>query len=611
MTNSRFIWVKRGLAAILAYAFLLSLNHIILLWPGGYAGYGVNLFGFNIWAVILYIFSCRLLYRLFQRNNKRLHFVSLGIGFLLSLAIVYGSYAHHVNDIFSSTQTTLLQFALVFGFLFITMPLSEEILLLLDRLPAWYSRNTESSDSCLERFFAKTKIPYFFWVWLFIFLSYIPIFLGWWPGNFVYDAPFQMSEVIYGTYQTHHPLLHTLLMGWAYNLGRSCGDASSGYQLYTLIQMLILSGAFAYCANYLHKKRMPKCFRIGVILWFAWFPLHAIFSISSTKDIMFSAFFLCLIVFMVRLLYDKECFKWYSYMGLIINGILCVLMRNNALYSILAGGVIILIFQKEKWQARVRIVLLLLAIVIGSNAINTGLIAATDATDTDSYRESLSVPLQCLARVASYRNEDLASELYDEICMYIREEDIEKYNPYLADHVKYLANEDLLRENFVNFVKLWIKVGLQFPDEYIESIVTNTMGYWYPLDMGTYVMKPMEFYHKLIYISDDIEKRALWPAAFRLYNDLFWSGKYFETPILGYTFRLDGWIWFFHYFLAWCIYRKDRYAGLMGAIPFMYLGTCYLGPVPILRYIYCLIVIIPLLLYMVTTHKNEMEEQTS
>ena len=46
----------------------------------------------------------------------------------------------------------------------------------------------------------------------------------------------------------------------------------------------------------------------------------------------------------------------------------------------------------------------------------------------------------------------------------------------------------------------------------------------------------------------------------------------------------------------------------MGAVPFMYIGTCFLGPVAILRYIYCIIVIMPVFLYMILRHRDETGE---
>lgn len=77
--------------------------------------------------------------------------------------------------------------------------------------------------------------------------------------------------------------------------------------------------------------------------------------------------------------------------------------------------------------------------------------------------------------------------------------------------------------------------------------------------------------------------------------------------MLGYLHRTDCWIWFLTYFLLWSIYKKRRDAGLAGIIPLMYLGTCYLGPVAVLRYVYCLVVIVPLIGYVVMRSREENE----
>ena len=86
--GERVLFIKKLAAALLAFFFLLSLNHIISLWGEGYGFYGVGLFGYNIWAVGLYVIAVWAVYRLFQRKEKRLHVVSGCLGFLLSLGIV-------------------------------------------------------------------------------------------------------------------------------------------------------------------------------------------------------------------------------------------------------------------------------------------------------------------------------------------------------------------------------------------------------------------------------------------------------------------------------------------------------------------------------------------
>ncbi len=613
MENAKWIWPKRMATVTGAYIFTLSLNEVIKMWKLSAVFYGVGLFGYNIWAVGLFLFAAWIIHRMLRRNDKRLHIVSGITGLVLSLLFVYGSFTLFQNNIFQSAEVTRLQICMMAGFFPAVMACAEEVLLLFDKLPAWYNRK-EEKEWAAEVFFRKHKAAYFFVVWLAVFLSFMPIFLGCWPGNFAYDAPAQMVQVLTESYNTHHPLLHTFMMGWAYNFGAMMGDVSNGYQLYTLAQMLLLSGAFAYCVYYLFLKKAARAWRLGVLLWFCWFPMHAMFAISSTKDVPFAAFFLIFMIYLIRLLYDREQFKWYSYMGLIGSGVFCVLMRNNAVYAILAGGLILILFEKGGWKPKLRIASLLVAIYVIGNVTNTGMALAVNAENTDRYRESMTATLQSLGRVAAYRRDDLDDALYREICMYIDEEAIASYNPYLADLIKDAANEELLRENLLNYFKLWVKVGLQFPDEYIESFLANTMAYWYVLDMAPFTANPVDFFHNLIWLSDveQIEKRGYFDLAGEFYGDLFWQEKVRETPVLGYLFRIDGWVWFLNFYFLWCIYRKSKKAGLMGAVPFMYMATCYLGPIPILRYIYCIIVLIPLLLHMVMRHNEnrEMAEET-
>lgn len=578
--------------------FVLSLNHIFSFFQLQGMFYGVGQFGYNIWSLLGLITAMWFSNRMLQRADRRLHCISAACGILMAAAVVYGTYAHFENDIFQSIQVIFLQIVVMAGIAMVTIPVSEEILLQFDRL------NQYGKQKCN----GKITKRYFFIVWLLIFLAYLPIFLWWWPGNFVYDYPFQMAEVVENQYLTHHPLMHTLLMGAFYKLGLSLGDVSTGMQFYTLLQMLILSAAFAHCAYYLYKRGVPRAYRIGVILFYALFPMHAMFSITATKDVLFAAFFLWFILFIIRLLLDKEKLHWYTYGGFILSGVLCCLMRNNALYAIAAGAVIILLLIKRKPKQKLYAAGLLLCICLLSSLANTGLIAATNAKTEDRYRETFCMALQCLARVASYRYNDISEADYKEICAYMPVEDIHNYNPYLADMVKSNANDELIKKNFWNFAKLYIKLGLKFPDEYMEAWITNTMGYWYPLDRGQYASGAIEFYHKLIWLGPEVVKREYcsWPELIYkpLYQDL-------NVPVIGFLHRPDFWIWFLTYFLFWSIYRKRKTAGLTGVIPLMYLGTCYLGPIAILRYIYCLVVITPLIGYAVIQSTEEAIERSA
>ena len=83
------------------------------------------------------------------------------------------------------------------------------------------------------------------WAFLFILACYVPMFGVAFPGSFAYDVPYQLRQVATGAYSTHHPLLHTLLLGGLLQLGRALGNMDIGAAIYTAVQMGLLAGCFA------------------------------------------------------------------------------------------------------------------------------------------------------------------------------------------------------------------------------------------------------------------------------------------------------------------------------------------------------------------------------
>ena len=593
--------IKRIVSIVCAYLAVYSISKIFSL-GSNISNYFTGMYwGYNIGSVAVFLGGAYLLNRFLKNRDVRLKIISVISGLLLSAACVYGAYAHYINDIFVNTGEGLLQIVLVFGIAFLTIPLSAEIILLIEKGSDWLAKKNSVINMDEP---SKKPGLYFLCVWVIIFVSYIPLFLDNWPGNFVFDAKYQMINVLTDSYSTHHPLLHTWLMGAAYKIGLKLGNVSAGFQLYTLLQMLILSMSFAYCLWYMYKKKVYRGIRILSLLWFALFPMNPLFAISATKDVLCAAFFLITVIYYIRLFYDKEKFKWYSYIALIAANVLLALFRNNALYAVLLFAVASLLFTKGL-KEKIKVIILFLLIYMLAKFAGTGLVNALDAYEPDTYRETMSVPLQSLARVAQYRRSDLADELYNEICSYIREEDIAQYNPYLSDPIKNNANEVLLRTNTINFFKLWVKVGLQFPDEYFESIVTNTLGYWYPFNVGGYLTMDIALYHTLIGMGPEIEKVDYFPLDMKIYNDWFYRGNYKYVPILGYLFRLPVYVWFYVFGFFSMIYKKNKKGLLLMSLPLVYLLTCMAGPAVAIRYLYSIIVCVPIFIYMMVHAKKE------
>lgn len=596
------VWVRRIFVCVIAYLCVLSLNKLIMFHGQPEVYYGGRYFGYNLMPIVIFGVCIWLLNRYIKLADKRLKiFAGIG-GIVLSAAIVYGAYVHFLNDIFISTGEVFLQLGMVLAIGALCVPLMAELLLCIERAGKWFTGDEEKVDkkefkviTKVKAFFGKHNAAYFLFMWITIFLCHLPVFLAYWPGNFVFDAPYQLTNVITGWHTTHHPLAHTLLMGAAYKFGVNMGNAAFGYQFYTLIQMLVLSSSFAYAMLFLYKKQVKCGILVACWAFFALFPMNPLFAISATKDVLCAAFFLYFMVFLVRYIWDRDNFKVPAYIGMIVTGALLALYRNNALYAVVVAGIIIIIMLKG-WKNKGKLLLIFIAMIALSKLVNFGLIEYSNAAEKDTYRETLCIPLQSLARVAAYRGDELEPELYEEICMYIQEDDIQNYSPYLADPVKNDANETLLKTNTLNFFKLWIKVGMKFPDEYIENLVTNTMGYWYPLNQGHYVSADFALYHILIGIGEEIKKENYCQWLSAIYDPLFYKMEYRQTPVLGYMFRNAPYVWTCVVGMLYAFYKKDKKLIMTGLLPIVYLLTCMCGPMAALRYIYCIVVCMPLII---------------
>lgn len=568
-------------------------------------------FGYNALQFLFLAADIFLLYRFIEKTDKRQRVFSIVFGLLAAILTVCGTYLLYKNDLFIGLKEAVKVILMSVGISFMAIPLWSVCIEGLNKAEDLYM--SQKADAKQDE---SRHIGYFFLMQGLIILCYLPVLLSQWPGNFVYDAADEMRDYINfleeHSISNHHTIVHPLLMGSCYSLGgKLFGSVSVGFGIYTTIQMLAVTAALAYLLWYFRIRKVPAVFRICAFLAAAFFPVYKWFSITATKDVLCGAFALIFAVGMMRLFYDKEKLRWYGYAGIVISGILSCLFRNNMIYAIVVGGALLVVFQK-KWRARLVLLALIAGIFIGQKASTKILFKAVNAYAPDTYRESMSVPLQCLARVSSYRKDELPDDLYEEITMYIPEYKLESgYSPFISDDIKASANETLLKNNKTNFIKLWVKVGLKFPDEYAESILSNTMAYWYPINLARCIIMDFASYHKLIENGEQIAKHSFMPQWVNdIYDYYYYWGNYRNTPILGYIFRPVLYIWTLIFGAVYSIYKKDWKKLSVFVIPAMYFGTCILGPVVALRYIFPIIAIMPIFA-MVLLEKKAEEKQTN
>ena len=585
-------------SVVMTFISVASFGNIYsLITPQGY--YGDNVFAYTPLSMVIFAITLIVLLRFFKSDilsNVRRIVISSIVGILLSVAsllsvlMLYGN-----HTIVNAPLSIPVQIITTIGMAFFFIPVTSELIGVTDLFEGKVSCNDTSAKSF---FYEKNNLVYFFVVWLLIFLSFVPLFLYTWPGNFVADAGWQVRDYMEHRISTHHPILHTLLLGFFYNSGLKKGDIGSSFQLYTLLQMLILSASFAFFLKYVKEKGIARRFRILLFFIFVLNPVNGYFAVSTVKGIIGTA----LLIFAVTCL-----LKLFNQKSVVLNSVIFVIaailschFRNNLIYAIIASGVIIAIF-KTGLKNKLLILGLTIAIFIGYKGSMTLLMKAADAPNVDGARESLSVPLMCLAHVAIDEKDSLDPVIYDEIVTYINEDDLQKYSMILSDSIKENANEALLRSNMINFFKLFVKVGLKYPGKYLEAVTGLTSGYYMPICSPYFVTGSTKIYtanipgdYQQIVVTD---KLPVGSAVFSyLYGDA--DGR-MKLPLSGLLWRCPTYFWAFIYAFMYLIYKKKYNNLFVLLLPFLYMLSCLLGPCTFLRYLYINIASLPIALYLI------------
>lgn len=105
-------------------------------------------------------------------------------------------------------------------------------------------------------------------------LCWLPGYLAYYPGICAYDITIQMGQVVSGSYGTHHPLAHTLLVGLFAKLGNGLGDVNTGIALYTAFQLLCLALTFGAGIAWLRSLRVGTVWIALTWIWCCLFPFH-------------------------------------------------------------------------------------------------------------------------------------------------------------------------------------------------------------------------------------------------------------------------------------------------------------------------------------------------
>jgi hypothetical protein len=331
------------------------------------------------------------------------------------------------------------------------------------------------------------------------FLKYfLCVFIVWIPNTIISHPASMEMDVWDSLYQyfgreeftAHHPPVFTALIGKFAKFGLALGDINIGFFAWVLIQTIIASLIMAYVLYTMRIMKMPRWVVIITFIIVAVSPCYTSYVTTIVKDTPYS---FAILLYMVELIYmhldwDKYWKSWWHVLLYVIANVGVLLLRHNGkyiVYIMLAYLLLKCILNKVKLSRRTIlkcIVLLIFPIVISKIVYNcVSIHYNVTVQQGESFRESISLPLQQTARYARYYEDETPDEekaIIDKVVDYYALANV--YEPEISDPVKARFHYYASVDDWVEYFKVWFKQFTRHPMTYFEATMNQNYYLVYP-----------------------------------------------------------------------------------------------------------------------------------
>lgn len=516
----------------------------------------------------------------------------------LSLVLIIGSQLEFYSEIIWSFATLIKIIALSVSI----FPLNYLLLKYVDKFKIQKSDNIN-----YKKIFVITFL-------IILFFNFL-VFLALYPGEYGYDAGFQIMEILEKDVQitSHFSLLFSFILAKVVNLGKVLfGSYQVGFGIYCFLQMTFLSYVATKITVFCVKRIPNKIIYFINVLFFSFFPLYTLMSISAAQDSVFAGLFCLIILNVIELIENKD--YWKNKLKPISLGILIFLLcliRNNGFYCILISIPFIFLACKNKKV----VVLLIFIIPLFAYKIYSGpVFNILGVIKTDTFREMLSIPSQQFARVYNYNLKVFSKEELKQLKKFYPQIDDFKYYTYrqsIADPTKSVLNNKYVKSNLKDYISLWTSNGVKDPENYVEAFLLNSLGFWYPNKN----YNDDRMYHPYIEIEMmdaakwnpryvQIKRESKFPIYEKILNITIGKNAWKRIPVISTIFTTGTYfIIFIFLFLLTILRRNFKYMLPISIILGLY-ATLFLSPVALFRYCFPIIMVFPLMINLILYQKK-------
>lgn len=586
MIKSTDKWLITGMSFVTSIAaqFLLKI-------PNGNQNFYTNGF-LSVLVFIASIFFFNYFYHKYLNSlNHREVVVSTLLGILFSILSVIGSNLYQSD----STQIGSLRTWVII--ILLVPVLSALTVVILDI----------SSFKFISRNVIKQSSKHTFLItWLLIVLCWLPTWMVSFPGNWVYDAGFQVNYFVNtGQFDLNHPLAHSLLLVFfVLKIGKGLfGSTQVGLMLYTLFQIVLLSFSYAVLLSYLRSFRLNKWVWWGIFCLLVLSPYNSLMAVSATKNVPYTATFILIVVLLSDYSHLVGKLGIWKYWGIFIaiTFINCIFLSQGiyvVLFAFLMGIVFTTGMRRQLFWC---LVVIMALFQLYSGPVTSHLKGVSNPDD--KKREMLSVPIMQVTSVAVDKNGNITPSQLKMVkkSIPVYKQYAIKSNEGLADQFKGTFN----LESLGKFKKLWVVLGLRNITDYVDAFARLSIGYWYPGSNAPnqWATKNMEYNPIALqrtnpHVWYDVKSISIpgmkWLQNF--YVQFVREPQTEKLPVISFLTNIAFNMWIVFLFVGWVIInRKRNYAVLIGLLLGLW-GTLLLGPIVLYRYAFPIMSVTPLLI---------------
>lgn len=531
--------------------------------------------------------------------------------FIISIQFVVGSNLQTKGASIQSFQDVVISLLKIIFLSIIFIILHYSIMKLIEKIK-------KDKNETEVKFGKYNWLKYF----LIIFVCWIPTLLAFYPAIISYDGGYQIRNYFFIGEIRHHPFLVTILYTTFYKFGLYCLESPTlGMFLFSIFQMTFMALIFSYAVKFIEETD-KKWLRNISLVFYALFPYNQLFSMITTKDVIFAGLTIVFIINLYKMLEGK--YKALEYVYMIIIGVLMLLSRNNSIYTLeVSLPFIILVLIKEK-RKLIKIISVFLITIFIYQTINNFLYTSIGkVSDEGSFiyqtinnsigKASSGGSLrlfpfsQAVAKLVNEKENELTEEEKEKITYYFKDykELAEVYKSNIADNTAGMINSKSVNSNKTEFFKFMWQLGKKYPIIFIDSFLNTARGYWYIEDNSFNKIwneeKPetigaLELYCFSIGTGkySVIEESKL-PKLKEFYQEMFCQNKYQQIPVLYILFQPATYFYITLANLLYSIYKRDKNKLVIAIFLFIFFASCFLTHCAIIRYIYAIIVNVPIM----------------